>query len=216
MSTRPGELSTVHMGIETPRNPSSSSRRRPYKNRKLSLYRTLRKYAVFATCAVLMSFLMLTMIHSKARDGLEKAFSRGRDKYILTAGKTSHRQMPLLIAPIDTFTAKTCKTRHHNGVIHIPAVRKGLNNQRMRIIQDIFVAHVLGMAVELPKIIRTRIDCHYQERCYQNYNNFVAFESVFDYADIVRRLKLLDICVVETPFSTTEVPILAGKDFCLC
>ena len=36
------------------------------------------------------------------------------------------------------------------GVIRIPAVVKGLNNQRMRIVQDIAVAAILGAAVELP------------------------------------------------------------------
>ena len=45
-----------------------------------------------------------------------------------------------------------------SGVVRIPAVRKGLNNQRMRIVQDAVIAALLGAAVELPSVLRTRLN----------------------------------------------------------
>ena len=119
-----------------------------------------------------------------------------------------------LVAPLDTFTSESCATSNYSGVVRIPAVRKGLNNQRMRIIQDIVIARMLGMAVELPKIVRTRMDCGYREGCYKNYDNFVPFENVFNYAEIVKRLKELDICVVESSLNFTEIPVVAGEGTC--
>jgi hypothetical protein len=44
--------------------------------------------------------------------------------------------------------------------IVITAVRKGLNNQRMRIVQDILVAAMIGANVELPDMLYGRTGCH--------------------------------------------------------
>ena len=125
--------------------------------------------------------------------------------------KTSDGPVPFSVVSFDASTSQTCTMVSQNGVIRIPAVRKGLNNQRMRIIQDIVVAHLLGLAVELPKIVRTRVDCGYRESCYRNYDKFVAFDQVFDYADIVKQLQKLNICVIESAQYANDVPIIAGK-----
>ncbi|KAK7248178.1 H/ACA snoRNPs complex protein [Aureococcus anophagefferens] len=57
-----------------------------------------------------------------------------------------------------------------SGVVVVPAVRKGLNNQRMRIVQDAVVASLLGAALELPR-------------------EEVAFGDVFDEARVVAGLR---------------------------
>ena len=53
-----------------------------------------------------------------------------------------------------------CASVSH-GVVAIPAVHKGLNNQRMRIVQDIVSAMLVGAAVELPSHLMSRQNCHY-------------------------------------------------------
>lgn len=121
-------------------------------------------------------------------------------------------RLPFSHAPWATSSPESCTTSYKTGVIRIPAVRKGLNNQRMRIVQDIVIASMLGMAVELPKIVRTRIDCGYRESCYRNYNNHVEFDRVFDRATIIKKIESLNICVVEGAFPVTDVSVITGKD----
>jgi len=96
-----------------------------------------------------------------------------------------------------------------SGVIVIPAVRKGLNNQRMRIVQDIVFGALIGAAVELPRIVRTRRNCGYRADCYRNYDGSVAFSDVFDEARVINELQAAGICIIRTGISE-ETPEIMG------
>ena len=179
--------------------------------------RIVRLYAAMVFCAVIFACIMIFMASPKTNGAAATRFRfLGRDPgaTIPFAKHANARPQPLLVAPLDTVTSESCATSGFSGVVRIPAVRKGLNNQRMRIIQDIVVARMLGMAVELPKIVRTRIDCGYRVGCYKNYDSFVPFENVFNYAAVVKRLEELDICVVESTLNFTEIPVVAGEGTC--
>ena len=111
----------------------------------------------------------------------------------------------------------------------VPAVRKGLNNQRMRIVQDAVVATLLGAAVELPRYVRTRARCGYRipprreitfsvrqgcragTSCYKNYSVLVPFGDVYDEAATVTALRAAGVCVTRTHLpDDARVPELAG------
>ena len=96
-----------------------------------------------------------------------------------------------------------------SGVVRIPAVRKGLNNQRMRIVQDAVIAALLGAAVELPSFLRTRRRCGYRAGCYQDYEGTVPFDAVYDRERVVEGLRRAGVCVVDTR-SEGRAPELAG------
>ena len=96
-----------------------------------------------------------------------------------------------------------------SGVVRIPAVRKGLNNQRMRIVQDAVIAALLGAAVELPSVLRTRRRCGYRAGCYQDYEGTVPFDAVYDRERVVEGLRRAGVCVVDTR-SEGRAPELAG------
>ena len=96
-----------------------------------------------------------------------------------------------------------------SGVVRIPAVRKGLNNQRMRIVQDAVIAALLGAAVELPSFLRTRRRCGYRAGCYQDYEGTVPFDAVYDRERVVEGLRRAGVCVVDTR-SEGRAPQLAG------
>lgn len=99
-----------------------------------------------------------------------------------------------------------------SGVVVVPAVRKGLNNQRMRIVQDAVVASLLGAALELPRSVRTRRGCGYRADCYANYSEEVAFGDVFDEARVVAGLRTAGVCVVRTGLpADAALPELAGS-----
>ena len=85
-----------------------------------------------------------------------------------------------------------------SGVVRIPAVRKGLNNQRMRIVQDAVIAALLGAAVELPSVLRTRRRCGYTAGCYQDYEGTVPFDAVYERERVVEGLRRAGGCVVDT------------------
>jgi hypothetical protein len=98
--------------------------------------------------------------------------------------------------------------------IVIPAVRKGLNNQRMRIVQDIYVAIMMGANVELPQMLYGRVGCHYQESCYNDYTSVgtVPIWHVFDKESTLRWLHKFGVCVVEQGGHDTinEIPQPVG------
>ena len=176
------------------------------KNSRLSRYFAL----LVAVSSVAMFLTIVT--HMKTKKTLpEDTYDPGASS--IKEHHISIGAQPLLMAaPLDTFTSTNCLLRPKSGVIRIPAVRGGLISQRMRIIQDIVVAHELGMAVELPKIIRTRVACGYQESCSNNFEPFVSFETVFDYTNTVKRLQKLNICVVNTNMSASSIPVVSGKE----
>lgn len=107
------------------------------------------------------------------------------------------------------FDASTVCGMNVSGVIVIPAVRKGLNNQRMRMVQDIVIGALIGAAVELPRIVRTRRDCGYRSDCYRNYDGSVAFSDVFDEVRVINELQATGICIVRTGFRE-EIPEIMG------
>jgi hypothetical protein len=81
--------------------------------------------------------------------------------------------------------------------IVIPAVRKGPNNQRMRIVQDILGAVILGANVQLPPLLYSREGCHYQGHCFNSYSSNVPLWDVYDRETTLRLLGEFGICVVE-------------------
>lgn len=81
-------------------------------------------------------------------------------------------------------------------VVTIPAVRKGISNQRMRIVQDIASASSLGLAVRLPRTLTSRRACH-SENCYHDYlESYVSIWSVYDREMTLESLRRLGVCVV--------------------
>jgi len=82
------------------------------------------------------------------------------------------------------------------SAVVLPSVRKGLCNQRMRWVQDIVIAKLLGAAVVLPEAVITRQACHFRSTCYTAYEHTVPFEEVFDVASTTRLLMAQDICVL--------------------
>ena len=101
------------------------------------------------------------------------------------------------VAPAYHHAATTCGAGV-SGVVRIPAVRKGLNNERMRIVQDAVIAALLGAAVELPSFLRTRRRCGYTAGCYQDYEGTVPFDAVYDRERVVEGLRRAGVCVVDT------------------
>ena len=65
-------------------------------------------------------------------------------------------------------------------IFRVPLLRKGLNNQRMRIIQDVTMATLLGAAVELPKHIASRKNCDFGAKCARVYFSDTPFWELFD------------------------------------
>ena len=96
------------------------------------------------------------------------------------------------------------------SVVVIPPVRKGLCNQRMRMVQDIVVAKLLGASVVLPKTIFTRQGCHFEAACYTQYTGSAAFAEVYSANDTAKALAAAGVCVLP-PSATAEFPMaLAG------
>jgi hypothetical protein len=95
--------------------------------------------------------------------------------------------------------SRSPRCRADAPTIVIPAVRKGLNNQRMRIVQDIYIAVIMGANVELPEMLYGRVGCHYQENCYNDYTSVgtVPIWHVFDKESTLRWLHEFGVCVVE-------------------
>ena len=205
----------VSIAIRQPGDDAIPIRGLSFKNNKGVTRSTLLLYVAICASSVLMLVALLSEANKVPIGGTQFLDNS-------TLGATSNLvknmreggRLPFSHAPWATSSPESCMNK--NGVIRIPAVRKGLNNQRMRIVQDIVIAKMLGMAVELPKIVRTRIDCGYRESCYQNYSSHVEFDRVFDRETIIKKLKSLNICVVESAFSVTDVPVIAGKDGSFC
>lgn len=89
------------------------------------------------------------------------------------------------------------------STVDIPAVKKGISNQRMRIVQDIAAAASLGLAVRLPDSLTSRRSCHYRSECYLDYRRSVDFWAVFDKEATLAALRPL-VTVDETPRPSGE------------
>ena len=83
------------------------------------------------------------------------------------------------------------------GVIHIPMLMKGLNNQRMRIVQDITLATLLGASVELPTHVYSRKNCHYSIKCSTTFERGPSLWDVYDEKRTLETLKNAGVSVVE-------------------
>jgi hypothetical protein len=94
------------------------------------------------------------------------------------------------------------------GIIKVPAVKKGMNNQRMRIVQDIMTARLLGAAIELPEYLNTRLNCHNMHACYKNYQPGVKLWDVFDREKTERDLESAGVCI----FNPQNYPIASGME----
>lgn len=101
-------------------------------------------------------------------------------------------------------------------VVSIPAVRKGLSNQRMRVIQDVVSAVTLGLSVRLPRALISRKGCHYESTCYLDYQTSLSFWRVFDREQTLKALANIGVKVVANDdnnlneeFGSTAVPPLA-------
>mmetsp|Transcript_8864 Transcript_8864/g.13592 ORF Transcript_8864/g.13592 Transcript_8864/m.13592 type:complete len:523 (+) Transcript_8864:65-1633(+) len=93
--------------------------------------------------------------------------------------------------------------RHHRHwradlIVNIPSVSKGLSNQRMRIVQDLLTASLLGIRkVRLPKRLKSRKGCHYDASCYKQYEEALEFWQVFDKSTTTKALKQLGLIVID-------------------
>jgi hypothetical protein len=127
----------------------------------------------------------------------KNAKSRGRSSFPPEATKSATATTPIVRSPL--IVHEHCHERNARPTIVIPAVRKGLNNQRMRIVQDILVAAMIGANVELPDMLYGRVGCHYKANCYGNYTQAgtVPIWDVFDQETTLRRLREFGICVVD-------------------
>mmetsp|Transcript_13768 Transcript_13768/g.44896 ORF Transcript_13768/g.44896 Transcript_13768/m.44896 type:complete len:476 (-) Transcript_13768:1391-2818(-) len=86
------------------------------------------------------------------------------------------------------------------GIGRIPAVRKGLSNQRMRIVQDLVTALLLGVGeVQFPERMTSRRGCHYAAGCYMNYEASLGFWEVYDRQGTEAALKDLGLDVRSSP-----------------
>ena len=83
------------------------------------------------------------------------------------------------------------------GVIHIPMLMKGLNNQRMRIVQDITLATLLGASVELPTHVYSRRKCNDSVRCSTTFERGPSLWDVYDEKRTLETLKNVGVSVVE-------------------
>ena len=88
------------------------------------------------------------------------------------------------------------------SVVLIPSVRKGLCNQRLRMVQDIMIAHLFGAAVVLPQVVFSRQRCSFKAACYLQYTGEVSFGAAYDTGNTSRALAAAGICVL-TPQAAT-------------
>ena len=89
------------------------------------------------------------------------------------------------------------------GTVRVPSVEKGLNNQRMRIIQDIAIATLLRAPVELPTRVYSRKNC-FDLNC-----SFVLEPSLWDVYDEEETLKYLELSGVVVEKTEQEENSLA-------
>lgn len=144
--------------------------------------------------------------------GLPTAYllpSNGAGVVTLAAAAAAAAPSPVCPVVAPAYHAATTCGAGVSGDVRIPAVRKGLNNQRMRIVQDAVIAALLGAAVELPSVLRTRRRCGYRARCYQDYEGTVPFDAVYDRERVVEGLRRAGVCVVDTR-GERRAPELAG------
>ena len=94
-------------------------------------------------------------------------------------------------------SARLDPCEHTRGVVAIPAVFKGVSNQRLRIIQDIVAAKIVGAAVVLPRYVVSRRECHYRADCFQDYGASLPFWDVFDRNATLSGLRAAGICVLD-------------------
>ena len=86
---------------------------------------------------------------------------------------------------------------HTRGVVVIPAVLKGVSDQRLRIIQDTVAAKIVGAAVVLPRYVVSRRNCHYRVDCFQDYIASLPFWEVIDRNATISGLRAAGICVLD-------------------
>lgn len=92
------------------------------------------------------------------------------------------------------------------AVVTIPAVRKGISNQRMRIVQDIASAVALGLAVRLPRALTSRRACNHDANCYNDYlESYVSIWSVYDRELTLEALRRTGVCVVKDDLFDDEL-----------
>ena len=96
-----------------------------------------------------------------------------------------------------SLSARLDPCEHTRGVVAIPAVLKGVSNQRLRIIQDIVAAKIVGAAVVLPRYVVSRRNCHYRADCFQDYVPSLPFWDVFDRNATLPGLRAAGICVLD-------------------
>ena len=148
-------------------------------------------------------------VPSGAAHGLALPIAQMGPVFFTLAAAAAAAPSPACPAVAPAYHAATTCGAGVSGVVRIPAVRKGLNNQRMRIVQDAVIAALLGAAVELPSFLRTRRRCGYRAGCYQDYEGTVPFDAVYDRERVVEGLRRAGVCVVDTR-SEGRAPELAG------
>jgi len=86
---------------------------------------------------------------------------------------------------------------HTRGAVAIPVVfAKGLSNQRMRMVQDVVAAMLIGAAVILPPSISSRRGCHFRADCYKDFGVNVPFWAAYDKHVTLAALADAGVCVL--------------------
>ena len=104
--------------------------------------------------------------------------------------------------PEDANVATACSSV--TSAVLIPSVKKGLCNQRMRMVQDIVIAHLLGAAVILPEVVFSREDCNFKAECYSQYTGMVPFANVYDVENASRALAAVGVCTLSRASAATR------------
>ena len=97
------------------------------------------------------------------------------------------------------------------GIVHLLPVRKGLNNQRLRFVQDIVVASLLGMAVEFEENVYSRVGCQNNLDCYKNYRRVPMMWETYDKEHLLSGLEAAGVCVTSTSSNSSSIPMLGMK-----
>ena len=87
--------------------------------------------------------------------------------------------------------------REATGVVLVPTIPKGLNNFRLRLVQDIAASVLARAAVALPVYVASRRNCGYDAHCYQDYAPSVRLWRVFDRNATLAALDAAGVCAID-------------------
>ena len=97
------------------------------------------------------------------------------------------------------------------GTFLIPPIVRGLNNQRMRMVQDITIAILFNISIELPSYIYTRKNCNFSDvSCSVDFIKAPLWD-VFDKERTLSRLRMLGVKIVPSVENHNKTRLFAGE-----